>query len=47
MEELQSDVATKLQVFGFVHDTHPAAADLAEDAVMGNRLPYRLGGSGQ
>jgi len=42
-EELQSNVATQLQVFGLVHDTHAAAADLVEDTVMGNRLPHGLG----
>jgi hypothetical protein len=41
-KELQSDVATQLQVFRLVDDTYPPAADLAEDAVMGNRLPHRL-----
>jgi hypothetical protein len=42
-KELQSDMATKLEVFGFVHHSHPAAADLAEDAVVGDRLPHGLG----
>ena len=41
-EELQRDVATELQVFRFVDDTHPTAPDLAEDAVMGNRLTHGL-----
>jgi hypothetical protein len=45
-KELQGDVATELQVFRLVHDTHAPAADLAEDAVMGNRLPHGLGGRG-
>jgi hypothetical protein len=43
-KELKGDVATELQVFGFVDDAHAPAADLAEDAVMGNRLPHWLGG---
>ena len=45
-KELQGNVATELEVFCLVHDTHPPAADLAEDAVMGNRLPHGLGGRG-
>jgi hypothetical protein len=36
-------VPTELQVFSLVHQTHPPAADPAEDAVMGNRLPHGLG----
>ena len=44
-KELQSYVATQLEVFGFVHDTHAPTADLAEDAVMGDCLPHGLGGS--
>ena len=28
------------------HHTHPATANLAEDTVMGNRLPHELGGCG-
>ena len=42
-KELQGDVATEFEVFRLVDDAHPAAADLAEDAVMGNRLPHGLG----
>src|ERR1700736_2956788 len=45
-KELQRDVATELQVFRLVDHTHAPAADLAEDAVMGNRLPHGLGGRG-
>ena len=45
-KELQGDVATELEVFRLVHHTHAPAADLAEDAVMGNRLPDGLGGRG-
>jgi hypothetical protein len=45
-KELQGDVATELEVFGLVHYTHATAANLAEDAVMGNRLPHGLGGRG-
>ena len=45
-KELQGDVATELQVFRLVHHAHAPAADLAEDAVMGNRLPHGLGGRG-
>jgi len=43
-KELQGDVATELQVFRLIHNTHSATADPAEDAVMGDRLPYGLGG---
>ena len=45
-KELQGDVAAELQVFGLVNHTHAAAADLADDAVMGNRPPDGLGGHG-
>ncbi len=45
-KELQGDVATELQVFRLIHQTHAPTADLAEDAVMGNRLPHGLGRSG-
>ena len=45
-KELQGDVATELEVFRLVHHAHAPAADLAEDAVMGNRLPHGLGGRG-
>ena len=45
-KELQGDVATELQVFRLIHHTHSAAADLAEDAVVGNRLPHGLGRRG-
>jgi hypothetical protein len=45
-QELQGDVAAQLQVFRLVDHTHTAATDLAEDAVMGNRLPHGLGGRG-
>ena len=41
-KELQGDVTTELQVFRLIHHTHPAAANLAEDAVMGNLLAYGL-----
>lgn len=34
------NVATEFQVFGFVDHTHAPATDFAEDAIMGNRLPY-------
>ena len=45
-KELQGDVATELQVFCLVHHAHAPTADLAEYAVMGNRLPHGLGGRG-
>ena len=42
-KELQRDMATEFEVFRLVHDTHSPAADFAQDAVMGNRLPHGLG----
>jgi hypothetical protein len=45
-KELKDDVATKLEVFRLVHHAHAPAANLAEDAVMGHRLPHGLGGRG-
>jgi hypothetical protein len=45
-KELQGDVSAELQVFSLIHNTHSAAADPAEDAVMGNRLTNGLGGLG-
>jgi len=45
-KELQGDVATQLQVFRLIHHAHAPAADLAEDTVMGNRLPHGFGRSG-
>jgi hypothetical protein len=45
-KELQGNVATQLQVFRFVDHTHAPAADLADDAVMGDRPTHRLGGRG-
>jgi hypothetical protein len=43
-QELQCDVATQLEVFRLIHNAHAPAADLAQDAVMGNRLPDGLDG---
>ena len=37
-QKLQRDGAAKLGVFGLVDDTHPALAELFEDAVMGDGL---------
>ena len=39
-QELQGNMSTQLEVFRFIHHTHTTAADLAEDAVMGNHLPH-------
>jgi hypothetical protein len=44
-KELEGDVATQLQVFRLVDHPHAPATDLAEYAVVGNRLPRGLGGS--
>src|SRR5260370_39927391 len=41
-KEFQSDVATELKDFRFVDHPHPAAADLAENAVVRNCLPHGL-----
>jgi len=38
-------MATELQVFCLIDDPHPAPADFAEDAVMGNCVPHGLGRS--
>jgi len=38
-QELESDEATKLGVLSFVNDTHPAPAQLLDDAIMRNGLP--------
>jgi len=43
-QELQGNVATELEVFRLIYHTHAPTADLAEDAVVGNRLPHGLGG---
>jgi hypothetical protein len=45
-KELQGDMAAELEVFRLMHNTHPPAADPAEDAVMRNRLTDWLGGRG-
>src|ERR1700704_1705516 len=37
-KELQGDEATKLRVLGLVDDTHPAAAQLLDDAVVRDGL---------
>ena len=41
-KELEGDETVQLDVLGLVDHTHAAAADLAEDAVMRNRLPHGL-----
>jgi probable HAF family extracellular repeat protein len=45
-KEFQGDVATKLEVFCLIHHAHATAANLAEDAVLRNRLPPGLGRRG-
>src|SRR5262249_14194439 len=43
-EEFEGDKAVQADVFGFVHDSHPAAAEFLENAVMRNGLAdERLG----
>ncbi len=38
-QELQRDEAAERGVFGAVDDTHPAAAQLVEDSIVGDCLP--------
>ncbi len=38
-QELQGDEAMQLHVLGLVDDTHPAAAELLDDAVVRDGLP--------
>src|SRR5216684_2013743 len=45
-KKLQPNMAAELQVFGLVNHAHAAAAELAEDVVMGNLLPHGLGRRG-
>ena len=37
-QELQRDMAMQLEVFGFIDHTHPAAAELRENAIMRDRF---------
>jgi hypothetical protein len=37
-QELESDEAVQARVFGLVHDTHPAATELLDDAVVRDGL---------
>ena len=41
-KKLQRDMTAQLEVFSFVHDTHPAATDLREDTIVRNGLADRL-----
>jgi hypothetical protein len=45
-KKLQGNMAIKLKVLGFIDDAHPTTADLAQDAVVRDRLPDGFGGSG-
>jgi hypothetical protein len=45
-EELQGKVTIELEVFRLIDHAHAPTADLAEDAVMGNRLTNGLGRRG-
>jgi len=42
-QELQGDDALELGVLGLVHDTHAAAADALQDAVMGDHVADHRG----
>jgi hypothetical protein len=37
-EKFQSDKASKLSIFSLVNDAHASAAELVQNAVMGNGL---------
>jgi hypothetical protein len=37
-QELQGDHASQLDVLGLIHDTHAAATELLQDAVVGDGL---------
>jgi hypothetical protein len=39
-------MATQLEVFGVIHDTHATTGNPADDAVMGDPLPRGLGERG-
>jgi len=41
-QELQRDMATKLNILGLVHHRHSAAAQLAQDAIVVERLADEL-----
>jgi hypothetical protein len=38
-QELQGNVATQLEIFGFVDDTHPAATEFFQNPVVRDGLP--------
>ena len=42
-QEFQGNVAAEIQVLRLINHTHPAPANLAQDAVVGNRLIKHLG----
>jgi hypothetical protein len=42
-KELEGDKTVKADVFRFVNHTHPAAAGLLDDAIVGDRLADHLG----
>ena len=41
-KKFQCDKAAKLRVLGFVDDTHPATAELFENAVLRNELTLHI-----
>src|SRR5208283_2861410 len=41
-QEFQSDEASQVRVFSFIDDTHPATAELVDDAVMRDGLSDQL-----
>src|SRR5437868_11786028 len=42
-QKLQCHTTAEVQVFRLVHHAHSAAADLSQNAVMGDGLPVQLG----
>ena len=43
-DELERNRAAKTQVFGGVHDTHTARAEVAHEPIMRNRASYHVQG---
>ena len=45
-KKLESDKPPELYILGLINHTHPTAAQLLDDAVMGDNLPDDFGGRG-